>query len=267
MDERTRGLASGALLGVILLAAIFASRSGAIGPVAAGSPAPNDGAFGSPDPWRSLPPPVGVEGIYALFGEPGPATMDTATVRTVVTKAGDVVLPSGRIVVDDVWFLDGGEPLALIVPPGSHPVTLLLADDGAGEAVAAAMVRLAPGDPVRWTPAVLDGVDASRLDPDTFTTYGVDSGTAAFAAVEAVDRLRRDESLSGPYGDELTRQMFPSASVIRNSAVLVIDPPTGANVVAFASGFGDGGYAAWFGLGKTGEPLVLVTSFDILDAR
>jgi hypothetical protein len=45
---------------------------------------------------------------------------------------------------------------------------------------------------------------------------------------------------------------------------LVAVPQTGANVVEFSTGWGDGCYASYWGLGDDGEPCCLVTDFGVL---
>jgi hypothetical protein len=183
-----------------------------------------------------------------------------------VIEAGTLVLPTGRVTASDVYLFDQ-PPLARTVPPGRYPVLLLHADYAEGEAVAAAMARFDAGDPVRWEPATAAGVDPSAVDPDSFGSYGVDSGTAAFAAAEAAERLADgDDALWETYGERVTQALFPAEGEYRLSAEVFADPTTGANIIAFSSGFGDGGYPAWFGLDGDGRPLVLLTEFVILEA-
>ncbi len=258
-DGRVRMFLVGAVLGLVLIVGLRAA-----GPPRSSStvnPALPSGAA------ASLPPPMDVAAVYARFAEPGLARMSGSSVRLSVTKAGDLELPSGRVVVADSAFF-GQTPLNRVVRPGPHPVFVLVAQDEArpGVTIAAAMVRFGAGDPVSWDPAIAEGT-TGPVDRATFASYGVDSGTAAFAAAEAVEKVSgSDQQVADAYFAELDRQLFPAKDVVRDAAVVVIDPTTGANVVAFPSGFGDGGYAAWFGLDGSGEPLVLLTSFDVLDA-
>ena len=61
--------------------------------------------------------------------------------------------------------------------------------------------------------------------------------------------------------------MFPTDNVAdwRSSVEVTVDPASGANVIGFSSGFGDGAYPSWFGLDANGDPLVLLTDFGILE--
>jgi uncharacterized protein DUF4241 len=47
-------------------------------------------------------------------------------------------------------------------------------------------------------------------------------------------------------------------------ASVVLDPPSGLNVVMFKAGLGDGAYASYWGLDAGGEPACLVTDFGVL---
>ena len=50
------------------------------------------------------------------------------------------------------------------------------------------------------------------------------------------------------------------------TATVVVDDSTHANVVAFASGFGDGAYPSYAGFDRDGRIVAVLTDFGILDA-
>jgi hypothetical protein len=261
VDQRLSAGLVGVALGIGLVAVVALARP----PGAPGTRLPDPPAGGQA-PSVSRPPQMDTTGIYRAFTELGTVSSLGDAGDLSVVKAGDLVLPSGRVTAADV-HLFGQPPFGRAVPPGRYPVLLLRAEYAEGEAVAAAMLRVAPGDPVTWEPATIAGVDPAGVDPDSFGSYGVDSGTAAFAGAEAAERLNAgDEGLWEAYGDEVMRRLFPAEGDLRLSAEVFVDPATGANIIAFSSGFGDGGYPAWFGLNGAGEPLLLLTDFGILDA-
>ena len=68
------------------------------------------------------------------------------------------------------------------------------------------------------------------------------------------------------YSSEVQARLFPTPDARELFVNVVVDPATGANVVGFPSGFGDGGYPSWFGLDAAGAPVVLITDFGIVDA-
>ena len=226
---------------------------------------------GQPDdlvPDGSVPPPMLVGDLYAAFSTPGATARSYgAPVTLSSAPAGSVVLPSGRLVAADGMVVTGAEPFTTTVPPGVHPVTVLTADwpDDGDHRVAAAMVRVAEGEPLTWEPALLVDQDPATLGPDEGFGYGVDSGSGAFMGPEAVAALE-DEDAYQAYSDEAFATMYPDDGTVVDSAAVVVDPASGANVVTFPSGFGDGLYSTWVGLDADGRPVVFVTDFWVLDA-
>ena len=51
----------------------------------------------------------------------------------------------------------------------------------------------------------------------------------------------------------------------RVPATLLLDPSTGANMIAFESGWGDGRYASYWGLDRDGAPVCLLTDFEVVN--
>lgn len=216
------------------------------------------------EPPASFDPPLDAAGVYVLFTELGTARTGGEPGVLSVTTPGALVLPTGRVVADDIYFFSL-VPFERALPPGSHPVHLLeLESPSFGERVAAAMIRVAPGDPVSWELAVVPGADPTTLGPDEFFGFAVDSGTAAFTSAEAVAKL--EGVLAGDwYQRQIEEQMFPSAEEHRVWADIVVDEQAGLNVIGFDSGFGDGDYPSYFGLDADGNPLVLLANFEIID--
>jgi len=253
------------VLGIAGLVAVVAWVGLVLLPPGARSPTGSRPSIPSPDAMASLPPALTTEEVYAAFAEGGAAR--SAGERTVLStvRAGDLLLPTGRLVANDVFFLDR-EPFTRRLPVGRHPV-LLLASASAADViprVAAALIRVGPGDPVSWELALVPGQDPAALQPGEFFGYGVDSGTGSFASAEAAAAVTGGDF--DAYSDQIHHGMYPSEDVVDWNILveLVVDPATGANVIAFSSGFGDGAYPSWFGLDARGEPVVLLTDFGIL---
>ncbi len=227
-------------------------------PPAEGGGLPSDGSF---------PPSLAIEELYALLRDGGgDATSYSYAVTTTISVAGEVVLPSGRLVASDGMIIDT-DPFTLTVPPGRYPVSLLVADFPASgdHRVAAALVRVADGEPVDWQLAVVEGQDPADLGPDEIFGYGVDSGSGAFTSPEAVAILA-DEAAYQRYSAAAFEAMFPDDQTIIDSTAVEVDATTGTNVVTFSSGFGDGVYATYAGLDPAGTPVVFLTDFGVLDA-
>ena len=231
-----------------------------------GAPSRLPRASQPPETLVSLPPLLSTGQVYSAFVDGGAAWSGGERTLLSTVEAGDLVLPTGRVVASDVFFFTT-EPFIRSLPAGRHPVVLLSSardPDLVGD-IAAAMIRAAPGDPVSWELALVAGQDPTTLQPGEFFGYGVDSGTGCFASAEAVDVLTRGDF--DAYSDRIQQGMFPSDDVAdwKASVEVMVDPATSANVIGFRSGFGDGAYPSWFGLDANGEPLVLLTDFGILE--
>jgi hypothetical protein len=248
-----------------LLTVVGALVAVAVGALVAMPRAPRS-ALRPAEPEVSPPPRMAVEDLYAAFASSTTGTSLHRAVRTTVDDAGEVVLPSGRLVGSDAFVIFDAVPFTTAAPPGRHPVSVLRADFADGDRrIAAAMIRFGPNEPVRWELALVAGQDPATLGPDEFYGYGVDAGTGAFTSPEATARLR-DEAAYDTYSKAVMAAMFPGGDQFRLTAQVEVDRGSGANVVAFASGFGDGSYPTFVGIDRDGRPAVVVTDFGILDA-
>ena len=257
MDRRTWLLSA--------VAALVVAASGAMLVIPEGSrPTRSIGPATAP-PDASPPPSIAPADLYAAFGSPAKGLSFGEPVTLAVEDAGHVVLPTGRLVASDPFIIDS-LPFTMAVPAGRHPVSVLRADFArADRRVAAAMVRVAPEEPVRWELALVEGQDASSLPPGQFFGYGVDSGTGSFTSPEATAQLK-DLQAYETYSQKLLAAMNPGNGVFPLAVAVEVDPGSGANVVAFSSGFGDGAYASFVGRDRGGRPVVVVTDFGVLDA-
>jgi len=211
---------------------------------------------------------MGVQAVYRRFAALGAASAGGSPVDLSVSRAGELLLPTGRVIAADVFFYDT-VPFTRWLPAGRFPVHVLHAGGaGLGDRIAAAMIRVAPGEPVRWEAALTPGQNVARLGPDEFFGYGVDSGTGSFESAEAFEFLAAGGATIGDaYAKLVQARMFPSRNEIHVVADIPVGDSAGLNVVAFASGWGDGGYESYFGVDAGGKPLVLVTNFAILDGE
>jgi hypothetical protein len=192
---------------------------------------------------------------------PGPTTMpDGKPVTFDAYLLGQLSLPSGQIIAADGFIMFGAKPFARTVKPGSYPVTVAVALLGNDQRIAFAQIRFADRRVATWEMALTPGQDPFKLKADEIYCYGVDSGTGSFADPGAQALLStRDAS---QLVDEATEEMKKVDEPTREW--VVIDTPTGSAAL-FSSGWGDGGYASYFGLDKNGEPVTLVTDFQVID--
>ena len=180
--------------------------------------------------------------------------------------AGDLVLPSGKVMVGDPVASDGMLAFDLGLRPGRYPVHVVtarpkyLGDDWAR--VAWETLTLSSSTVTHWEPAVPTGHSVNELNAGQVFSWGTDGGTGGFASPEAMTpmdaSLQADQSLYSLLGDreEATGWVW---------ALLTVDQRTGANVFACPSGFGDGGYPVLLGLDAGNRPAMLVSDFGVLE--
>jgi Protein of unknown function (DUF4241) len=195
----------------------------------------------------------------------------TLSIRTL--PIGDLIIVSGALMACDA-IIGGGTDAAFTtpVPPGTYPVLLSVATHLNGaQSVACAMVRFAYGTAVRWEMATVKGQDPSELEADEIFGYGVDSGTGCFMDAALAPAPVPEDADGPPYAafdDEEEERMGAILQQMRRTeprwANLVRDRATGANIVAFDSGYGDGVYASFFGYDAQDQLVCLVTDFGVL---
>lgn len=183
--------------------------------------------------------------------------------------AGELVLPSGRIIATDPCYLtrlDDTPPFGRTVPPGCYPVWIALArkasDAPWAERVACMVLQLSEGPAVQWEPALRPGERLVDLPPGHCYGHGVDSGNACFvdaAAIAGLDPAMR----RALYLDGVVRSYERTGWRTRFVHV-PLPGQASANVIACSSGYGDGFYPSWWGIDETGDPCALATDFFVL---
>lgn len=212
-----------------------------------------------------------------------------------VIEVDRLVLPTGRIVAcDPMNLLFSHQPAyTRSVPPGRYPVLLALLNNHAlpvsspnFETVASAMLRFQDVPVQRWEMALQPGWDPGTLKPGYHFGYGVDSGKGCFIDEGTVARLPREQqgfqdamrrgmlnpndylhayrAVMPPAFGELFVSFFDRSEAGHPARSAILDTETGANIVCFPSGDGDGCYASYFGFAEDGSAARLVTDFGFL---
>jgi hypothetical protein len=194
------------------------------------------------------------------------------TVAVEVPRLGTLRLPSGALVACDPTYLqpvepDAGEwatksysyrqsrqPFTVTVPPGDYPVVLSRFRwlRGSGPIEAAVKVWVSDGPVDSWTMALRAGEDPRTLPDGGFFGFGVDAGTGCFFDAAAASALAR-QTTEFVLGYEQSRELSDDAS--------------GANLIAFHSGWGDGSYPVWIGRTAAGDIACFVAdmlTYDIM---
>ncbi|WP_229795906.1 DUF4241 domain-containing protein, partial [Saccharothrix coeruleofusca] len=142
--------------------------------------------------------------------------------------------------------------------PGDYRVELAVVrfvDDPEHERVAAAKLVVSAEPVASWHLALRPGQDDRLLGDGEFYGFGVDSGTACFVDADAAEAL---DPIFDRSFEEIAERLIGGASE------RVADPVSGAALVAFGSGWGDGSYPTWVGRAADGSVACFVVDLLVL---
>lgn len=219
------------------------------------------------------------------------------TVEFSVNFIGELILTSGQLIAcDPLLQPDTRRVFSRTLPQGKYPILLSLAGfkPRKERRIACAMLQVTQQKPVKWELATVDN------RAKEYQGYGVDSGTGGFMDLDAAYAL---EKLSEPdpvscsaaleenndkawklvmaglkkfeqeYCDRVIAEMKKNQKAAANNlypydrkgdwANITINDKTDANVIAFSSGWGDGGYASYWGYDSADNIACIVTDFGL----
>jgi len=184
-------------------------------------------------------------GVFAL------SSAEMAERKITVTTIGELELPTGEIVACDPLITGlGRPPFSRKVKPGRYPVILLQVRTK----IAVAALRFGTGLPVRWELATF-----ARDRPSGYEfEFIVDDAVASFMDKSFLTIMSDNQ-------EELDDYLADVACTIDR---FCIDSPIEGNpinVAMFDTGYGDGAYWSFWGLDASGEPLLLMTDFEVLE--
>jgi len=90
----------------------------------------------------------------------------------------------------------------------------------------------------------------------------VDSGTGAFMDAQVAEFAAQNFDF---YGNTLLEHLADVVDHDQYWTSLTVDPSSGADAVAFTSGYGDGIYGSYWGFDDNDEVVCLVTDFLVLN--
>jgi len=207
-------------------------------------------------PWRPSVP-LRPKDMVEMFtaGTRFALSNDRGLVEVELQDAGKLRMPSGRLVASDPAFLDAGSGhFTVTAPPGEHRVELAVirfVDEPAHERVAAAKLVVADVPVAGWEVAVWPEQNALFLGDGEFYGYGVDSGTGCFADADALPDEVDDDLM------ERFAEVDPHVDITPDGA--------DGNIIAFATGWGDGSYPTWIGRAADGALVCFVTDMLVLN--
>jgi Protein of unknown function (DUF4241) len=231
-------------------------------------------------PWhppRPLQPPAYLDLLFRpgtrLEVDSSEAVEDVGgTVAVEVPHLGTLRMPSGALIACDPAYLrpiepeigewatkywsdeQSRQPFTVTVPPGDYPVVLSRFRwlRGSGQVEAAVKVWVSDGPVDRWEMALRAGDDPRTLADGGFFGFGVDAGKGCFFDAAAASALARQPT-------EFTLECGQSRELT--------DDASGANLIAYHSGGGDGHYPVWIGRTAAGDVACFVAdmlTFDIM---
>jgi len=196
------------------------------------------------------------------------------TVMISTHQIGELILTSGRIIAwDPLMGSDSRYYFKSSIKPGRYPVIISVADFQPADdmRIACAMLRISNEATIKWEVATVN--DPNPYQKKELISYGVDAGTGCFMdwdAAQAFENQPRSEDDFEDFCDEII------AAMERNSfgkhgtagwANFQVNDATEANIIAFSSGWGDGGYASFWGYGASGNLTSLVTDFALFPSH
>jgi hypothetical protein len=211
------------------------------------------------------------DGYSFQYNLPGHGIQD---VRISTHQIGELILTSGKllacdllIVPDDRYFIKES------LKPGRYPVIVSVADfHPTGDTlIACAMLRINEEATVKWEVAAINEPNTEQKNERY--SYGVDSGTGSFMDVDAAQIIsqlvweessERDkfEEFCDSALEEMEKHSFGRQGTA-SWAIMRVSDGIEANVVMFSSGWGDGGYASFWGRDASGKLTSLVTDFAL----
>jgi hypothetical protein len=192
---------------------------------------------------------------------------------------GELILTSGRIVTCDPLIIpDARYDLKKTLQPGHYPVIISTAEfTPVGDTrIACAFLKISDNTTVKWEVALINEPETDQTKDRTH--YGVDAGTGRFVDSDAAELIADLVSLEVSYPENDEFELFCDrviAEMGKNSfgkhvtagwANLKVSETTEANIVTFSSGWGDGGYASFWGYDADGSLTSLVTDFALFPA-
>lgn len=190
--------------------------------------------------------------------------------------AGNLSLPTGKIVCTDPLYRELGLPQLWTVLPGNYPVYLYigLKNDFAGR-VAYAELSLKDEIPVHWE---LSLIDETGLIEVIIGMFPVECGLGCFCD-EQTWKKYNDEIAAfyktnpeGNYYLDILENHFKENEAIPQSSrggdwINYTPVNCENNIIMFGSGWGDGIYPRYVGFNEKGEPVKLIADFIQLSSE
>ena len=183
---------------------------------------------------------------------------------------GKLALPKGYLLVcDPLLGLHDALPYTRRVPPGQYPVSLLVATGSLSKKNAMLRMSFSEERPQRWELALLPGQEASPDHADdAYYGFTADAGIGCLCDAQVqqyfnlyLERFFKDHPDGNVYST-LFAAAFEKNGGLGANFYLPSSPQM--NAMLFHTGYGDGIYPAYWGLGKNGNICSFVIDFLVL---
>ena len=205
--------------------------------------------------------------LFTLFQEDHSLIQDNEIRELECHHVGNLVVISGKLLACDPYYCPDTEPFAAeLIPPGQYPVLLSIAHIGErDQRVALAALLIDETLPVNWKIAVPSGIDVRGREE---YSYCVDSAIGCFMDADAVAPFT-------PICEDYDDNTDPILQTMEKTgwhgtaswANVCVNEETGVNIIAFTSGWGDGGYPSYFGYDENEQIVCLITDFCVLEQK
>lgn len=179
-------------------------------------------------------------------------------------KAGELNLPTGRIISTDPILMYYDECYAEHVKPGTYTVYIYIGKtENRKKQTIAAELRVNDNYPVKWELALFKGESSKGFGYDEFMGYEVENGLGCFMDESVMKIL---DVMSEKELDIYERAVKDAVMKSEYScAEMLIDKKNGGNIVIFASGWNEGIFPTYYGFDKDGKLARLVTDFMVIE--
>lgn len=204
-----------------------------------------------------------LENIAKLFAKPH---VESPLLETF--DAGKLHISSGKIVASDPLTTPDMSPFRQEFPIGDFPINIHRERES--NCIAYVEITFSAEIPHRWEMAVTEGQKISDLAEGEIFGYPCESGMGCLMDLESQHKLNKLEHLlyerKGADFGGIYEEFFHEAFFDENGAIdqfALLFPQEGAkdNILAFEAGYGEGFYATYIGLSRSGHPVKLVTEF------
>lgn len=181
--------------------------------------------------------------------------------------AGQLVLPTGRLVCTDPLYRAYGFPQNWTIAKGQYPVYLYIGLTAAfAKRIVYAEIVVKPGIPVFWEYSLIpECFLEDDIDKKINGLYPVECGLSCFADIETFQIF--EEEISEFYANDKNANFYNDVLKKYDEVAKGIDgidykpKKANGNIIMFSSGWGDGLYPRYVGYDKDGAVVKFVTDF------